>query len=482
VSKSASALTGNDVERFGNLVRSRSGMEFPPSRRPELSRAISSALLRTGLTDIDALFDHLTAVDRGARDLEAFIASLTVGETHFFRNRPQFDALEKHILPELIARRSNTKRLRIWSAGCASGEEPYSLAILLDRMLGSFDDWDVLVLATDINRDALDAARRGIYREWSFRNVSPEIRSRYFSRRGDDFELDPRIRNRVTFDYLNIVDDVYPSLLTNTVAMDIILCRNVLIYFGQNTVRRVAQRFRDVLVEDGWLIVGHAEPSQSVFREFTPSNFPGTVLYRKAHTPAAALVEKPSGVRGEFQAREKVEHPAINGQRRRYIRKSGLAVGGDDGTLKSDPAETEGRDAYVRAKTYADRLDLEQAREWVEAALLHDPLLPEAHCLRGLIAQEHGHLDDALEAFRRCTFVDSQFALGYYALSVCLDRMNESARARKARENVLRLISERPMDALIPEGDGLTVGRLLDLIAIQEELTSRRANTEGTNA
>lgn len=273
-------LSPADLARFRGLIHDRSGLDFPPSRQADLEQVLGHTLRRSGLRDADALFALLTDGARAEPILQATIASLTVGETYFFRHQPQFHALERHILPELIARRRPTRQLRLWSAGCATGEEPYSLAILLERLLPDLADWNILLLATDLNPHALAKAQHGCYGEWSFRHVPAEIKSNYFVARGAEFEIHPRLRSRVTFARLNLVEEVFPSFHTQTCGLDLILCRNVLIYFRDEMVRRVAGRFYQSLAEDGWLVVGHAEASQAVFDRFTAQNFPGTVVYR----------------------------------------------------------------------------------------------------------------------------------------------------------------------------------------------------------
>jgi chemotaxis protein methyltransferase CheR len=184
-----------DLDRFQDLVREVSGLELPAARRPDLRRAVERSLAATGLADADALHRHLRGA-AGRAALEAFVGDLTVGETHFFRNRPQFEALERHILPEIIERRRATRRLRLWSAACSTGEEPYSLAMLVDRLLPDRSGWDVRILATDINRAALERARRGRYGAWSFREVPAEVASSFFVRRDGTFEVAGRIRER----------------------------------------------------------------------------------------------------------------------------------------------------------------------------------------------------------------------------------------------------------------------------------------------
>ena len=158
------------------------------------------------------------------------ISGLTVGETYFMRDSAQFAALRQDILPELIRRRQKERRLRIWSAGCASGEEPYSLAMVLSELIPDWERWSVLILGTDINKQSLARARQGLYKKWSFRQCDPGVSGRYFTPQEQRFQIKPDIARRVSFAYLNLAEDTYPSLITNTCAMDLILCRNVAIY------------------------------------------------------------------------------------------------------------------------------------------------------------------------------------------------------------------------------------------------------------
>ena len=158
------------------------------------------------------------------------IALLTNGETYFFRDHGQFDLLRLRLLPELIERRRDAKTLRLWSAGCSSGEEAYSLAMLLDMLLPKRDGWNILILGSDIDEAALAKARRGHYGQWSFRMAPPALKQRYFQRKGDEWMLDERIRSMVTFRTSNLIGETFPSAELRD--MDLILCRNVFIYFG----------------------------------------------------------------------------------------------------------------------------------------------------------------------------------------------------------------------------------------------------------
>jgi chemotaxis protein methyltransferase CheR len=285
-----------DLDQFRKLVREVSGLELPAARRLDLQRAVERSLAATGLADADALHRHLRGAG-GRSALEAFVGDLTVGETHFFRNRPQFQALERHILPEIIERRRAARRLRLWSAACSTGEEPYSLAILVDRLLGDRSGWDVRILGTDINRDALERARRGRYGAWSFREVPDDVASGFFVRREGAVEVAGRIREAVTFAQLNLADDCWPSAATGTVDLDLVLCRNVLIYFGDELTRQVATKLHNALADGGWLLVAPAELSLEVFRQFAVVNRDGAVAYRKPPTPTIPARPPATGAR-----------------------------------------------------------------------------------------------------------------------------------------------------------------------------------------
>jgi chemotaxis protein methyltransferase CheR len=272
------------------LIASRLGLDFPAGRQAALERGLLSACRTSAVSAPEAYLAWLATLPDESQEWRRLVGHLTVGETYFFRDRASLAALEQHVLPSLIAARraQGILQLRIWSAGCATGEEPYSLAILLDRLLPDRSDWRLLILATDINPDALQAARRGLYRPWSFRATPAWLRERYFHHRGAaTFEVDPRIRQLVTFAWLNFADERSLALRADTSAMDVILCRNVLIYFTHEAQRATVARLQRALAPGGWLFVGAAETSADLLRPLVPVNFPDAILYRKEPTAGA---------------------------------------------------------------------------------------------------------------------------------------------------------------------------------------------------
>lgn len=240
----------------------------------DLERRLGSAAREFGFKDIEACIQWLMSAPLTKSQIEILASYLTVGETYFFREKKSFEILEEQILPELIHSRQAERRLRIWSAGCCTGEEPYSLAILLSKMIFDLKDWNITILATDINPRFLQKATEGVYSEWSFRGTPPWIKEKYFKRtQKGHFEILPPIKEMVMFSHLNLAEDTYPSFLNNTNGLDIIFCRNVLMYFTPECVKKVIKNLYCSLMEGGWLIVSPSEAFNVHFSQFDQSIF-----------------------------------------------------------------------------------------------------------------------------------------------------------------------------------------------------------------
>ena len=280
-------LTQADYVRFRDFILEKIGLDYQEDKRRMLGRGLAETMEATDCADLDDLYALLWRSSVTSRPWDQLVSALTVGET-FFRNASHFDALSKHILPQIIAQREHSsRRIRIWSAGCSTGEEPYSVAILLREMLPRPESWNILILATDINRDALRKSQEGLYGAWSFRSVEKRIQDTYFRLENKQFALAENIKRMVNFDYLNLVGAPYPSMTNNTNAMDVILCRNVTIYFSPQVTVEVVKRFHSCLTDGGWLIPGPSEPNMVFYGDFESRNFPGTVVYQKPAEPAA---------------------------------------------------------------------------------------------------------------------------------------------------------------------------------------------------
>ncbi|MFZ2855878.1 MAG: protein-glutamate O-methyltransferase CheR, partial [Rhodocyclaceae bacterium] len=275
------------LQQFSAFLASRIGLHFPPPRWPDLLRGLERAAREFAQPGPEACMRWLLATPLQQRQIEILASHLTVGETYFYREPALFAALEQQILPPLIAaRRAGSRSLRLWSAGCCTGEEAYTLAILLHRLLPDLDQWRISILATDINPRFLAQAQSGTYREWSFRNTPAWFKERYFTPgENGSYRLLPAIRRLVRFAYLNLVDDVYPTLESDTNGIDLVLCRNVLMYFEAQGIRAVLHKLRRALTPDGWLVLSATESGSVPLPGFAAVTWRDATAYRKHEGP-----------------------------------------------------------------------------------------------------------------------------------------------------------------------------------------------------
>ena len=451
------------------LIASRLGLDFSKGRQADLERGLIRACRTSSVSAPETYLAWLATIPDESTEWRRLAGHLTVGETYFFRDRALFEALEQYVLPSLIAgrRAEGILRLRLWSAGSATGEEPYSLAILLDRLLPDLSEWAHTILATDINPDALEAARRGCYREWSFRETPQWIRDRYFHRRSaETFEVDPRIRRLVSFAPLNLAEDGYPAVVTNTSAMDVILCRNVLMYFTREAQRATAARLQRALVSEGWLAVSPAEASADLFRPLVPANFAGAIFYRKEPASVAPLLPswKPETVLPKLQ--DPLPFVYTSGD---LVTPPSLVTPSLEERAKAPPDMTSD---LQRAQALADQGKLEAARELCEAALARDRLDPEAHLLLAAICHEQGEILAALEALRRAIYLAPDSAPAHFLLGSLLLQQRQRKRGRRSMETIVSLLNSVPRDEAVAGGDSLTAGRLLETARAYLELPS----------
>ena len=229
----SSTLTAELLHAVSLSVEARLGLHYPQERWADLERGLGAAARELGFESTEACAQEMLRSGLDAAQIDALSAHLTIGETYFFRDPHAFAALETGILSAIRqARHDSAKRLRIWSAGCCTGEEPYSIAMALHRALPDLKDWHITILATDLNPRFLQKAIQGVYGQWSFRGVPEQLKSTFFRQTNEGrLEVVMKIREMVEFGCLNLVEDVFPSLTNNTNAMDIIFCRNVLMYF-----------------------------------------------------------------------------------------------------------------------------------------------------------------------------------------------------------------------------------------------------------
>jgi chemotaxis protein methyltransferase CheR len=449
------------LARLSEFVATQTGLYFPQERWDDLERGIAAAAPDFNFSDTEPCALWLLSTPLTRQVNETLASHLSVGETYFFREKQSLEIFgEQVLLPLWRSRRQNERRFRIWSAGCSTGEESYTIAILLDRLIPDLKEWNITILATDFNPKFLRKAAQGVYGEWSFRDAPVWLRERYFTKCGDGrFEIHPRIRKMVTFSYLNFAEDVYPSLSNNTSAMDVILCRNVLMYFTAQRAKQVTGNFYRALVDGGWLIVSPAESSNRLLSQFTPVDFPGAALYRKivnAKSQSQAREYQVLQISGEAGVTPQSplaspEEPAVTEISAGQV--SHFPV------LQSDESETPSR----MALSYANQGRLSEALEWCDKAIMADKMNPLHHYLSATILQEQGQHEIAIQSLMRALYLDPDFVLAHFSLGNLHQSQGRYREAQRYFGNVLQLLHKHPQEEILADADGLTAGRMVEI-------------------
>ncbi len=498
------------LEAVSGLIERRMGLHFPAERHDTLVRGLERGGAEMGFASPDAYAVRLLATGITPAEQDMLAQVLTVGETYFFREPAVLKALEEQILPSLIDARGKTgeRRIRMWSAGCCTGEEAYTLAIMLARLIPALSEWDITVLATDINPDFLAKARAGRYREWSFRGAPAWLKPGFFTKHANgDYELSKHVQRMVSFSYLNLVDDAYPSLVNNTAAMDVILCRNVMMYFAPDRARLVAGRFHRSLLEGGWLAMSPSEGCSGSADLFARVSFDNATLYRKS---ATALAQPACSGDAAFRAAPVRLAPVIpvplanlEGERPRepqrtrsqtaprpvpcasaplIAAKAPLAAATDaysqsnyQAVLSIIAALAEPTVAILvlAARAAANLGRLDEALAWCKKALERDKLQASVHHLLATVLMAKRDEPAALEALKRVLYLEPHSILAHFTTANLLLQTGETTRALGHFRKTLFLLNKMVDSAVVPDSDGMTAERLKVIVRHLQESLAR---------
>jgi chemotaxis protein methyltransferase CheR len=424
MSDSGPGLTPELRSEFLQLIQGRFGIRNSDYIARRLDSGVADLLPRTTCSSPAELLDALRSEGRQAW-LEALAEHLTVGETYFFRDPALVAALRTVVLPELIQRRAPDRRLRIWSAGCSTGEEPYTLAILLQQQMVELDNWDVLLVGTDVNRASLRIAREAVYEPWSFRAVSDEFRARYFHPTGKSnaWQLTERVRRLVRFGWTNLAAD---PLTPPSAELDLILCRNVTIYFDAATTERLYNALIAALAPGGWLVLGPSDPMPNQAHNLERIDAAETVVWRR---------------------------PALDSGARDWRRP------------RSYPARPlpAGRSVLSVRDRASDRAPAPRRAPPVVDLTLTSPPTSGDHedALRaGLVALESESYASAVQWLRRATFRNPNTPVGQFALAKAYLGLGDTTRAQAALAYADRLLARLGDGSLGPGSESLSVAGL----------------------
>ena len=446
--------------QFNELISSHIGLNIREKDSELLCKTLVARIKSSKFGGPEEYFSFLQSdTQTSKQEWNELIILLTTGESYFFRDKGHFYLLQHIILPELIKAKGDHHTLRIWSAGCSSGEEPYSVAILLDRFFPDLRGWEVFILGTDINEDSLGKARRGIYTDWSFRKMDEDVQRQYFSRNKDVWRIDGRIKRMVTFRQGNLIADDFSSRNAEISNMDIILCRNVFIYFKSEAVSGVINQCIPILNEGGYLITGHGELYGNDFSCLQTMLFPEAVIYKKHSEYKREASEFKKKTRDAGIEKKVIAHPAVSVPK--VKKPSPEAVG--KGKVVMDGRSDDFDRVLSGARIYANAGDYEKAENACRMAIRGNAPSAEPYFLLAHIAEARGDDEEAKSCLKKVIYLDPACIAAYLEISGLYEKENDLPRAKKMRSTAIELLQSLPSQANVQPYDS-TAGELLKYV------------------
>lgn len=491
------------LARLAELLEERFGIGSEPGREDALADLVLRRVAHRRFGDVDAYLAHLESGADADEEFRALAQGITVGETYFFRYRDHFEAFRRAVLPARIRARAAERRLRILSAGCATGEEPYTLAIAVRDGIPDLARWDVSIVGADVNPAFLEKARRGRYGQWSLREARPEEVDRHFRKEGHHWQLDSGVRSMVRFEERNLAQEA-PGLWERG-AFDVVFCRNVLIYFGPRAIQGLLQRIEDALAPGGYLFLGHSETLRGLTHGFELCHTHDTFYYRRRAEPGQeALVQEPPDAPadrpGDGDGTALWE--GVIGHASRRIRDLARGTPAHGPTVGSPaqpdlfpadaPVEAPGRAGEhleeildrVRAERFAEAVDLlrrlpsdvagdtdvqlvlavaltghgalDEAEEICRRILEEDGLNPGAHYVVALCREQAGDLEAAERLCQASAYLDPTFALPRLHLGRLARRSGRHEAARRELRQALSLMEREDASRILLFGGGFS--------------------------
>lgn len=404
-----------ELRRLAELVEQVSGNVVPEGFFPFLAEVARERQLANHLPDLASYLQALAA-GRLANEWQKLLPAITVKESSLFRTPPHFATLSNHLIPELVRTRSATRTLRLWSAGCARGEEPTTLSMVLaehELLTG----WSWNILATDVDEEALAQARLGLFSERAMAAVPEELKARYFFRKGDLWAASSQLTTRIVYKTLNLVAEPFPTFPQ---PFDVIFLRNVLIYFRISSQQRVLERIAEVLADDGYLFLGPAETVWQVSDRFEPVDFGACFVYRKRTSPRPLPLPAPQPPRVIPSGGKAL--PELQTHR-------SLAV--------TPPKEAKATDPLEEVVKLVVKGSLDRAQAKLKEILAANPAEPQAHALEGYILEVMGDSQAAICGFRAALYLEPSLFQVRLLLAHTLRRIGEAARAKAEYRHLL---------------------------------------------
>jgi chemotaxis protein methyltransferase CheR len=485
-------LSSADHQLFHDFLITHSGLHFERRNLKILERGLATRMAALRIGSCREYYEYLSGKRDNRQELQKLLPFLTVGETYFFRYHAHYDALRTILATELAGKKE--KRIRLWSAGCSTGEEPYSMAITVMESLPDWRERDIKILATDINNRSIKKGREGVYGPWAMRVIERNYLDRYFTTIGRSYLVKDEVKSLVDFSHLNLLADDFPTPAGEFRDIDVVFCRNVMIYFSLATTRQVVEKIAATLAPGGCLFLGHAETLSQISSGFDRHSQAGGFYYRarqERETPTRPEEPAPSSTRVQKPVRlppprptpspAPKEHPPVRvapppvADPELLFRKVVSLFDAEkfedasrvlDELLATQPDHTGA--LVIRGFIQANGGRFQDAFATCSSVLEMDDLLPEAYFLRALLLDINDSPDEAIQEYRKTILLQMDFVMSHYHLGRLYYRQgNTKAGARELR-NTLKILEKGHQGSIIPFSGGLT--REVILQQVSDEL------------
>jgi chemotaxis protein methyltransferase CheR len=487
------------LRKLSSKIHDMMGLSYPDARLADLRRRLQVVATNLNIRDVQVCVSWLINNSWGQKELDALAQGLTIGETYFFRDKKLWDMLEADFLPKLIKQASRENRqMNFWSAACCTGEEPYSLAILLQRLAPQISPERVRILGTDLNTKFLGLATDGLYSDWSFRTTPKSLRETYFNLEDGKYRLNSQIRNMVEFRPFNLnsaAEHPYPE---KNQRFDLIICRNVFVYFSGDGTTAGIRKLGRLLAENGRLVISphdlwacppdelQVEPVEGVHtvKARSPGTFTGQPelslekrlqALSKAETwfperkampaisppkPEPVLEQRDRSITKQPSAPvpPPSPEPALGQRTHWYVEKAARL----QKEMLSKTPSTDDLKSLVEALCNAGEVD--NALEWLDKAIALHPLCESFYYTKGNVLHEVGQHDQAIRSLHQAIFLNPDFVMAQFSLYHVQTVLGNSQQASIHMRNLIRLLQKHKKDDCVPEGDDMTAGQLLEIV------------------
>ena len=466
----------HNLQIIADIIGRELGLHYPASRLSELLRGFerTSELFRNNLNTENLSANNLIEEILKAKSIpkhlyKSLSSALTINETYFFRESPAINLFKTIIIKEIG---NNNGNYKIWSAGCSSGEEPFTLAIIIKEMLPEHIAKNVTIIATDLSDNILKKANEGIYTQWSFRETPNNIRDKYFKLIDGKWHISDQIKKMVSFSHLNLISENYPSISKGINDLNLIFCRNVLMYFSHTNITMVTDKFYNSLCEGGWLVTSQVELNNELFQKFGKAIIDGGFFYRKEKliTPQEKLKyekrpiihQKISEKNSYNTSSNEFTHKAASTKDK--VTEIKLLPHNPAVIINNEPNNLTNESSIKTARILANKGEYAQALEILEKLSNPYSLNSDFLYLYATILSEKGDIEKAAEYYKRCIYLNPYHILANYMLGNIYVELGKKELSTKYFRTALEQTRQMDPAQEVCDSGGMSAARIIELL------------------